>query len=61
MDAKENDKISGRKYNESCLKAYFLSDGQKALIFFLGLSMVIFGSPENAHVLAHMVRLAISF
>lgn len=50
MDTKKGMiKLISRRYNESCLKAYFLSDGQKALIFFLGLSMVIFGSPENAH------------
>jgi type IV secretory pathway VirB2 component (pilin) len=50
MDAKKRVmKVISRKYNESCLRAYFISDNQKALIFLLGLSMVVFGSPENAH------------
>jgi type IV secretory pathway VirB2 component (pilin) len=37
-----------KKFNESCVKAYFLSDKQKAIIFVLGLSIVMFGTPDNA-------------
>lgn len=36
-------------YANSCLKAYFLSDGQKAAISILGIAAVLFASPENAH------------
>ena len=50
MDAKKKIvKLIGRKYNESCIKAYCMSDVQKALIFLLGFSIVVFASPENAH------------
>jgi hypothetical protein len=49
MDAKiKVMKTITKKYNESCLRAFFLSDGQKALIYLLGFSIILFGSPENA-------------
>ena len=50
MDAKEGVmKKLVSKYNESCMRAYLLSDGQKAIVYTLGLSIVMFATPENAH------------
>lgn len=41
-------KMVGRIYSNSCLRAYFLGDSQKAAISILGVAALLFASPENA-------------